>query len=82
MHVRPFVSASNLPSNEFLLVQFLITTDIEFADDVDRTFLRIFFPFTLRFTDEIVLKYDRWLKTKKKKSLNFTIAAIMLVNSF
>ena len=57
-----FISRIVLPSNKFMFVQFLVATNIKFANDFSSAFLWISIAFSVGFTDEIVLKRRR--KTK------------------
>jgi hypothetical protein len=60
-----------IPSDKFLFVQFFITTNIEFSNDFNGTFLWISITFTIGFTDKIILKRRiHWLnKIQIKKML-------------
>jgi hypothetical protein len=59
-----------IPSDKFLFVQFFITTNIEFSNDFNCTFLWISITFTIGFTDKIILKRRiHWLnKIQIRKS--------------
>ena len=48
-----------LPSNEFLLAQFLVATNIQFGDDILSAFLWIVFTLAFRLTNQIVLNIEK-----------------------
>ena len=73
-----------LPSNEFLLAQFLVATNIQFGDDILSAFLWIVFTLAFRLTNQIVLNIEKVkLSGKASKWILFlTMAEIRFVNSF
>ena len=78
-----------LPSNKFLLAQFLVTANIQFGDDLLSTFLWISLALTFSFTNQIILNIERKRERERQMICNrekwdfvLTMAEIKFVNSF